>query len=600
MSPVEESAGSIGAELAGSTDATPGQRGVSRRNMLRFGIAGGAAVALPGAISRLRGHGASAAGHVAEQGTVAGVISDKAPMTGPTLTKFAQELKIPPVLTPTSTTTKTILGEPTQVRHYALNQRPQLTQLLPTKDANGRTLPQTEIWGYNGIYPGPTIRQMGGGPITHVRNTNSLPGGRAYSTHLHGSPTQPGHDGHPDDQTYPTGFANPPASKFWKDGRSAYVGTRDYWYPNHEETRTLWYHDHNMHTTAENAYKGLVAMFIQDANATERAKFNLDALPTGRYDVPLIVADMQFTADGKVAFDDKGHDSLWGNVLFVNGTAWPKMTVDQGKYRFRFLVADLSRGYNFKLSNGMPFTMIGTDAGLLREPVQVQEFRQGMAERYEVIIDFAGRKAGEKITLLNTAGDGDMGQVMQFVVGTNAGHTAAVPSQLNDYTFGQDNTNLAATRNFRFERSNGLWVINGLPWDGRVAANPRIGTNEKWVFENKSGGWFHPVHVHLVDFHIVSRNGGAPRPYERGWKDVAYVGPNERLELTMRFHESKQIDPKMPTLGNYVMHCHNLIHEDHDMMTQFGVQGGTTASQALAHGGEPQKSMMVQWTLDSA
>ena len=102
-----------------------------------------------------------------------------------------------------------------------------------------------------------------------------------------------------------------------------------------------------------------------------------------------------------------------------------------------------------------------------------------------------------------------------------------VPAHLNTYTFGEEEkfaNNLSKPRTFVFERTNGEWVINGLPWNGRVAAAPKVGTVEKWVLQNKSGGWFHPVHIHLVDFHIVKRNGHDPFPYEKGWKDVVFVG----------------------------------------------------------------------------
>jgi FtsP/CotA-like multicopper oxidase with cupredoxin domain len=70
------------------------------------------------------------------------------------------------------------------------------------------------------------------------------------------------------------------------------------------------------------------------------------------------------------------------------------------------------------------------------------------------------------------------------------------------------------------------------------------------------------VHIHLIDFQILSRNGRAPFAYERGPKDVVYVGEGETVEVLMRFG---------PHRGRYMVHCHNLPHEDHDMMTQFRV-----------------------------
>jgi spore coat protein A, manganese oxidase len=294
-------------------------------------------------------------------------------------------------------------------------------------------------------------------------------------------------------------------------------------------------------------------------------------------------------------------------VILVNGRAWPKMTIDRTRYRFRVLVADLSRGYNFQLSGGNQgspapsVTCIATEAGLLTDPVKVTSWRQGMAERYEFVVDFTNAKAGEKFTLRNTAADGDMSQVMQFVASGPVVSSNPVPAHLNGYVFGAEEkvaVNRSRPRQFVFERSGGEWVINGLPWDGRVAAAPKVGDTEIWVLENKSGGWFHPVHIHLVDFHILRRNGGAPFPYEKGWKDVVYVGPNERVELVMRFNAADRVDPNKPATGKYVMHCHNLIHEDHDMMTQFSTDSGD-AKLATNASMDMSKSMMVQWTLSA-
>ena len=563
---------------------------LSRRNLLRLAMAGAGATAAGPVLAR-SGWFSGQPG-VVQQGTVAGVISGTAPMAGPRVTKFERDLLVPAVLPPVK---KTVGGK--TVRYYDITQRVGSTDLLPAP------FPRTEVWGYNGIYPGPTIKQVENDPVPMVvKMTNTLP--NPTSTHLHGSPTQPAHDGHPDDLTWRVGDPNTPAASEF-DGAAPYVGSHTYWYPSNMETRTLWYHDHAMHKTAENVYKGLVGFFVQEPSAGRTTKFGLDKLPRGKYDVPLLVGDMQFNADGTVAYDDAGHDSLWGNVILVNGRAWPKLNVDRTRYRFRVIVADLSRGYNFKMSNGMPFTMIGTDAGLLNEPVTVSEYRHGMAERYEFVLDFSKRAVGEKITLLNTAADGDVGQVMQFVVTGPAVASSPVPARLNDYAYGGELANVVnpdTPREFKFDRSNGQWTINGLPWTGVVAAAPKTGTAELWRLHNSSGGWFHPVHIHLVDFHVVSRNDGPPFPYEKGWKDVVYVGPGESVDVVMRFNPAKQVDPAKPTVGRYVMHCHNLVHEDHDMMNQFSTDPGDAAKvapAALRHGDGDQPSMMVQWTLEA-
>ena len=549
--------------------STPGDAStVSRRNLLRLAFAGAGIAASGPALART-GLLDGADGVVA-QGSLPGVVSKEAPFDGPRVPRFVRDLVIPPVLQPTSTAPATATSP--AVHTYDLEHRVARQQILP------ENFPATEIWGYNGIFPGPTIRQQRNGARVVVRNKNSLPAGNPFSMHLHGSPSQPIFDGHPDDLT-PVG-----QSKTYK-------------FPNSQEARTLWYHDHAMHQTAQHVYKGLAGFFLQEPAPADVAEYGLDALPSGKYDVPLMIGDMQFRADGSVAYDDGGHDSLWGNVNVVNGRAWPKLDVDRTRYRFRMLVASVSRSYNFALSNNAPITVIGTDAGLLPEPVPVSSYRHGMAERYDVVIDFSSYAPGTKITLMNISAEGaPMRQVLQFVVGGTAVASKPVPARLNDVVFPSE-ADVVQTRHFKFDRTNGQWAINGMTWNGSVAATPKIGTTEKWVLETNSGGWFHPVHIHLVDFQVLRRNDstGMVFPYEKGWKDVAYVGANETVEVLMTFHEPEAIDPSQPTLGAFVMHCHNLVHEDHDMMNQFEIQDGAGAQQAAAE----VPSMMVQWRLEA-
>jgi FtsP/CotA-like multicopper oxidase with cupredoxin domain len=137
------------------------------------------------------------------------------------------------------------------------------------------------------------------------------------------------------------------------------------------------------------------------------------------------------------------------------------------------------------------------------------------------------------------------------------------------------------TRQWRFERHGGQWAINQLTTgfeafingrridfnnpadDGRIDAVVRAGSSEIWEFVNKSGGWLHPVHPHLVRFRVLSRNGRPPRPWEIGGrKDVVALGPNETVRVIMQF---------VDFTGRYVFHCHLLGHEDNDMMSQFKV-----------------------------
>jgi FtsP/CotA-like multicopper oxidase with cupredoxin domain len=125
---------------------------------------------------------------------------------------------------------------------------------------------------------------------------------------------------------------------------------------------------------------------------------------------------------------------------------------------------------------------------------------------------------------------------------------------------------------------NNLWTLNDQTWEDVVAsgftsvlANPALGDTEIWEIENKSGSWFHPLHIHLIDFRILSRNGKPPFPYELGPKDVMYIGAGEKVRAIMKFGSTDTNSPFSKQVGKYMVHCHNLVHEDHDMMVQFAV-----------------------------
>ena len=228
-------------------------------------------------------------------------------------------------------------------------------------------------------------------------------------------------------------------------------------------------------------------------------------------------------------------------------------------------------------------SVVGTDGGLVPQTQTVPSFRHGMAERYEVLIDFRGIAPGTKIDLNNLSNKNNVdydftNKVMQFrvVAEKNDAESLAHKNYVMPTTLFPDNEVMTLTkadatkkRYFRLHKENDLWVINGETWAPvvesnfrHVQADPDLGDVEIWTIENKGGGWFHPTHIHLVDFQILSRNGKAPFAWEKGPKDVVYVGEGESVDLLIKFG---------PHRGRYMMHCHNLSHEDNDMMTQFSV-----------------------------
>lgn len=210
---------------------------------------------------------------------------------------------------------------------------------------------------------------------------------------------------------------------------------------------------------------------------------------------------------------------------------------------------------------------------MLSNPVQVQHVITAVAERWEIVFDFSAY-AGQTILLRNNQDAGGIGtddeydntdKVMKFVVSAQpVTDTSTVPATLRTVPFPPASTGI--DHQFRFHRSNGQWQINDVGFAdaaNRILANVPRGKVEIWKLQNKSGGWTHPIHVHLVDFRILQRTGRGVEAYESaGLKDVVWLGKNE--EVLVEAHYA-------PWNGVYMFHCHNLIHEDHDMMAAFNV-----------------------------
>ena len=462
---------------------------------------------------------------------------------------FTRQFSVPKIAEPVST-----IGD---TDYYAMSMLPVFADIIPGMP--------TLMWGYNGEIPAPTIDVMQGRKVV-VRHSNLLPdhpieGYKTHvSVHLHGSASLPQYDGYASDLIH---------QLEWKD----------YHYPNHQNARTLWYHDHGVHQTSTNAYMGLAGMYRM-FDPQERAL----PLPKGKYDVPLIVADRTFDDKGQLLFEIAGNQGQMGNVNLVNGVPWPVMQVERRKYRFRILNGSISRSYRWRLSNGAPVTIVATDGGLVPKPINVTSFRHAPAERYEIIIDFAKYPlpkrgaAPTRIVLQNLSNKNNddflnTDIVMAFDVVANATDTTnnEIPAVLaGDNTIMNLNpADSTGAVDMAFHRSNGEWKVNDHTWADVIAsgftmveANPMLNETQIWTFTNNSGGWFHPVHVHLVDFKILSRNGRAPFPFEEGPKDVVYVAEGDVVKVIAKFG---------PHEGKYMIHCHNLAHEDHDMMVQFQV-----------------------------
>jgi FtsP/CotA-like multicopper oxidase with cupredoxin domain len=367
-----------------------------------------------------------------------------------------------------------------------------------------------------------------------------------------------------------------------------------------ESLSTLWYHDHRVDFTSQNTYKGLVGfycLFNEFDTGNENTGFHLPNFP--QFDIPLVFADKVYDDTGALAFDLFTLDGILGDKFLVNGKIQPFFQVEPRRYRFRLLDTGPSRFYSYFLTDlnnlnaNNQFWVIGNDGNLLPNPVQVSTVRIGPAERVEIIIDFS-QFAGKTIYLENRlvqfngqgpvppqgfiagqvecndgngnvlsditpAGQGNL--LLQFQVSSRAVKDGSVNPVTNPtfYQLPSTTAEPRIVRTFKFDRLNGQWSINGQFMDcNEFRFTVQQNSVEQWLLTNLSGDWTHPIHIHLEEHQILSRNRmPPPLAVERSRKDVTQLHPNERVQLFFRFRD---------WVGKYPIHCHNVVHEDHAMM----------------------------------
>jgi len=494
-----------------------------------------------------------------------------APALNPlTLAKFADPLPIPALAR--SQGLRAVPGDPNQkAPYYRIAMREIAAKLH-------RDLPPTRLWAYGGSWPGPTFETRSGQEL-QIEWANQLPdrhflpidhrlhGAEAGQpevravVHVHGAKVRPENDGYPED--------------WYTPGKSV-----TYHYPNHQEAAMLWYHDHAMGINRLNVYAGLSGVFlIRDA-----LEDSLN-LPKGAYEIPLVICDRFLRQDGQLDYPDSGAaDAPWvpevfGDVMLVNGKAFPYREVEPRKYRFRVLNASNGRFYTLGLSNGQEFQQIGTDQGLLPGPVAAKSLLLAPGERADLVIDFRDH-AGAQIVLNN-----ESIVLMQFRVGKGKViDSSALPTVLRPVAKIAE-ANAVRTRPLTIDEfKNGpgettLMLLNNSRWHHPVTEKPVLNTVEIWSIVNPTDD-SHPIHLHLVRFQILDRRpydpfihlttgelkytapAVPPEPYEAGWKDTVQAHPGMVTRIIVRFEGY---------VGRYVWHCHVLEHEDNEMMRPYEV-----------------------------
>lgn len=563
-------------------DTTPKADGLdpNRRKILKGGAVAGAATAAYGWLS---------------PGTGTAQTTSPVPDPTPWLEPFLDPLTIPPVKTPTLLYPRPgalpVTGEAGREPHQ------RWTEFLPQReyDLKARAfqyryhmhLPLETVWGYDERIPGPTFVGRVGQPAL-VRIRNELPqehvgyGSPEICTHLHGGHVGPASDGFADNYFSPTkagaGLRNPGA--FYDHHYPHYPSDGDL----RNVTNTLWYHDHREDFTAPNVYRGLAGFYLLFDSLDSGSEYTGLRLPSGvgRYDVPLVLQDKKFDSGGNLVFNQFDSEGFVGNHFLVNGKVQPYFKVEGRKYRFRLLNGSLARYFEMVLADEnnrlQNFTFIASDGNLLERPLTLQKILMGMAERADIIVDFSRYAPGTRLYLVNRLEQLDPRKptgkllypgirMLRFEVGPRTPDNSVIPAYLRPLA-PFDRNAVKITRTFRFERNNSQWSINGKFWNPeRVDAAPRMNVPEIWKLEAESGGWAHPIHVHLDDFRILSINGKAPPPEWRGRKDTISLLPGDKAEILVEFRDFT---------GKYMMHCHQQAHEDHAMMIRFDVVPGNT------------------------
>ncbi len=417
----------------------------------------------------------------------------------------------------------------------------------------------TQPWTFGSSTPAPTIRVSKGDTFS-AQLVNQL--GDPTNIHWHGVLTPADMDGHPQDAVLSG------ASKTFR-------------YPVQNRAGTYWYHPHASMTSGKQVYLGMAGFYIvQDSE--EQAL----GLPSGEFDVPLMIQDRRL-APGSTGYNPTMTDmadGYLGDTITVNGVPNSYFEVATGLYRFRLLNAANARIFRLRFDDGRPFVVIATDGGLLDAPVSTDLLWLGPGERVEILVDFSKDAMSASVMLHSRAftsglsGGGHAGhggggattgvlpqgaavEVIRFDVKRAATSSAKIPTKLALLEKLDPNT---ATKTRTFElamregATMGMHTINNKVFDmARVDEQMSSRATEVWEFKSLDAGGIHPMHVHGMQFQVVSRSGGALNANDLGWKDTVLVFPMETVRVVARAGTYP---------GLFLLHCHTLEHEDDGMM----------------------------------
>lgn len=426
----------------------------------------------------------------------------------------------------------------------------------------------TETYGINQPYLGPTLI-LNKGDFVQMNVTNNL--ADTTTMHWHGMHVAPEDDGGPHTMIYP--------GQTWSPDFTVL-----------DDATTFWYHPHLHHKTAEQVYAGAAGMMIiRDAH---EASLNLPRT-YGVDDFPVIIQDKTFDANNQFIF------AALNDTVMVNGTLSPFLEVPAQMVRFRLLNGSNQRVYNIAIPPILPTWQIGTDGGLLEQPLPITRMRLAPGERAEIVIDFSAQPMAAQIPMPcnnselgqgvsggpfgpmggpNNPLDGSDFDFIQFQVTAQTSNPVLnLPMNLNTITpWNEQDADVVRVKVFDTIPPNSFpYFINSTNFNMQVVNDTvLLGDTEIWAIYNETTV-AHPFHIHDVQFYVLDVNGNPPPPHLRGKKDVVLSLPGDSIRFIAKFED--HADASIP----YMYHCHNLFHEDAGMMGQFIVVDNVSAPEAL-------------------
>ena len=449
-------------------------------------------------------------------------------------------------------------------------------------------------WGYNGDLLGPALKLRRGKPV-NIAIHNELP--EATTVHWHGLAVPGAVDGGP-------------------QGIIAPGGDRTLSFTPDQPAATCWFHPHLHGQTGRQVARGLAGLVLIDDVPSLQLM-----LPKqwGIDDIPLIIQDKRFDKQGEIDYqlDVMSAAVGWfGDTLLCNGVVYPEHAAPRGWLRLRVLNGCNARSVNLATSDNRPLYVVGSDGGLLGEPVQLNALAMMPGERFDVLVDTSNNVPFDIVTLPvsqmgMTIAPFDKPRPVVRIQPLRIPASGLLPDTLVTVeplpsVEGLDTRTLQLGMDPRLDMQGmaalvqryGPQAMGGMHHQGMMAGqggmphdsahsgaldlmhantingkpfamntpgfDVPLGKYQRWVISGEGDMMLHPFHIHGTQFRILSENGQPVAAHRQGWKDMVRV-EGQRSEVLVKFDYAASAEHA------YMAHCHLLEHEDTGMMVGFTV-----------------------------